>query len=117
MRSLPMLLMTVLMGYSAQKMTSKFDHLKISIAQIQLKSIGRFIKINSIDGTFPKNIRDSDFSDYLKQNMDGSKASAHLDPWGRPYTAVYVKQKLILISRGPDGKLNNFDDLRETVKF
>lgn len=115
MRSLPMLLMSMLIGMSTQRLESVMDRVKGSLARTQLKSIGKIIKIDALDGSSIEGLHGAAFSEYLKHNMEGGRAGAHVDPWGRPYVATYKKGNLYIFSVGPDGQINSQDDVRETI--
>lgn len=117
MKSIPLTLMTILIGVSIQSLQNVVERVKISLAQSQLRTIGRFIKVDAIAGPIDKTIQKNQFSLFLQKTMERGGANGGLDPWGRPFKGQVIKRDLILSSDGPDKIKGTDDDVREVVQL
>jgi len=111
MRLLTNAIFSAIVGSIGAVSLSTLHDVQRRIAIIQLKSISHYLKLKTLSGEEIPLFDDKNFKKFLMENMDGAAGVNHLDPWGQPYSLTTKNSKAIVVSAGPDKKLQTDDDI------
>lgn len=89
------------------------NYVKTVAVQYEVNQLSQIVYMDTIDNTQPES---SEFTQYIKRNMAkkvNAKRDGTKDYWNQLYRLKYFDQprKFLVISPGPDQKLNSDDDV------
>lgn len=120
-------IITILQGVisGGSRMGPFVDTIKVALTQYEIAQISRSVVEARGPMVTPEKfsvfIRDHYYSQYsvLARELKGDKDHDHaIDIWGKPFLLVPIEGtgNLLVMSSGPDGLLNNKDDLSVTLE-
>ena len=115
---LPLLVVGAGVYKNSDKISRILNLATVAGVQIEMKSICKQIKLDSIDGTLPS-VEPAEFAKYLRANIRSQDGQGNRDysndMWGMPYRLVIKDRIATVSSAGPDKVFGTSDDVRAST--